>query len=510
LQERIRKLQSLLELGQIIGLDLHIGAILVQIARKAAEVMAADRCTLFLHDGATDELWSTVAMGLDGGQIRMPARVGLAGHCFQSGETINLEDAYEDPRFNREVDARTGYRTRTVLCMPIFGRAGERMGAIQLINKKDGLFTDEDERFLRTFRNHASMFIEMAQLQKARFDALQQSREEFKRLNRVKDKALHHLSHELKTPLSVIRGTLGTLKKKIGPGAEKEEGKRLFLRLEKQVERLTEIQRETDEIMRAAHPAQKGWLVRELDQLLGRVEQETPLPEDLKEQWMAIRRWMKGSFTEKPLSLPSVALPPAVRKALGRVRERARHRRVRLVAEGAPRARISASPSILDEVLDGLLKNAVENTPDGSMVRVSWEVRDHDVLLKVQDFGTGIAPEHQPHIFEGFFHTQDTDLYSSKRPYDFNAGGKGLDLMRITAYSHRFGFQLAVESSRCTHLPTNRDLCPGAVAACPPCRQPEDCLSAGGSEFRVAFPVPEGGARGRAHTQGKEDSGRRR
>src|SRR4030042_4602021 len=88
---RANKLHSLLELGQIIGLDLQLNEMLLQIAQKACEVMEADRCSLFLHDSATDELWSTVAMGMGGEAIRMSSQAGIGGHSFETGEVINLE-----------------------------------------------------------------------------------------------------------------------------------------------------------------------------------------------------------------------------------------------------------------------------------------------------------------------------------------------------------------------------------------------------------------------------------
>ena len=213
--ERAQKLNSFLELGQIIGLDLQIDGMLLQITQKACEVMGADRCTLFLHDSSTDELWSTVALGMGGQVIRMPSNAGVAGHCFQTGESVNLEDAYQDTRFNREVDAHTGYHTRTLLCVPIYNRAGLRVGAIQLLNKKDGVFSIEDEAFLKTFGNHASVFIEIAQLQKARIDALEESRKELEQLNRAKSKALDHLAHELRTPLAVVQGNMRLLRRRL-------------------------------------------------------------------------------------------------------------------------------------------------------------------------------------------------------------------------------------------------------------------------------------------------------
>ena len=139
--ERVRKLDSLLELGQLISFDLKLDEMLVKIAQKAAEVMEADRCSLFLHDPGNNELWSTVALGMGEQVIRIPSGVGIAGYCFKTGETVNLKDAYRDPRFNKEIDAKTGYQTRTLLCMPLCNRAGERLGVIQLLNKEGGVFT---------------------------------------------------------------------------------------------------------------------------------------------------------------------------------------------------------------------------------------------------------------------------------------------------------------------------------------------------------------------------------
>jgi len=91
--DRIRKLHSLLELGKLIGLDLKLDEMLMQIARRACEVMESERCTLFLHDPATDELWSKVALGMGDQEIRIPSVAGVAGHCFRTGEAINLADA---------------------------------------------------------------------------------------------------------------------------------------------------------------------------------------------------------------------------------------------------------------------------------------------------------------------------------------------------------------------------------------------------------------------------------
>jgi signal transduction histidine kinase len=119
-----------------------------------------------------------------------------------------------------------------------------RIGVIQLLNKKDGIFTLEDENFLKTFGNYAAVFIEMAQLQKARMDALEQSRKELERLNRAKSKALDHLSHELRTPLAVIQGNIRIMKRKIQPQTPPLVKEEVFESLEKNLNRISDIQQE--------------------------------------------------------------------------------------------------------------------------------------------------------------------------------------------------------------------------------------------------------------------------
>lgn len=488
LRERDRKLNSLLELGQLIGLDLKIDAMLLQIAQKATEVMDADRCTLFLYDPRTDELWSTVALGMEGKIIRIPSTAGLAGYCFKTGATVNLEDAYTDPHFNRDIDARTGYHTRSLLCMPMYNRSGDILGVIELLNKRDGLFTKEDEMFLMTFGTHASVFIEMAQLQTSRFEALEHSREELRRLGRAKDKALHHLSHELKTPLAVVQGTLRILKRKIQSEGS-NPSKEIFATLERHLGRLLDIQQEASEILKAHHELEEFSLHEEIDRIWVQLKSVSGAPPDLIAEWNRLKTNISQYLSVKAPALVPVSLYPAMEKALSEAREKSKHRDIRFFLEGRKDILAFTEPTILEKVLEGLLKNAVENTPDEGMIGIVLEQVGHRGLLKVQDFGIGITEEDQKSVFDGLFITQDTDLYSSKKPYDFNAGGKGLDLLRIKVYGQRFGFDISMESRRCVHAPTNRDDCPGRISSCGPCKRIEDCLAAGGTTFCISFPL---------------------
>ncbi len=158
-------LVSLVKISRSITALTDIDELLKVIAEETKNAMQADRCTVFLWDKVSNELWSKVALGVGENQeIRFPADKGLAGYVVQSGETLNITDAYSDPRFNPEVDTKTGYKTKTILCMPIMNNNREVIGAFQVLNKIDGVFTKNDEDLLIAIGGSASIALENAQL----------------------------------------------------------------------------------------------------------------------------------------------------------------------------------------------------------------------------------------------------------------------------------------------------------------------------------------------------------
>ena len=113
-------------------------------------------------------------------------------------------------------------------------------------------------------------------------------------------------------------------------------------------------------------------------------------------------------------------------------------------------------------MMTGIIRNAVENTPDKGRIDIAVTKKDSGVRFTVHDFGVGIESDAQKRIFEGFFTTQETLLYSTKTPFAFNAGGKGADLLRMKIFSDRHGFVLKMESQRCRFLLENEgSVCPG-------------------------------------------------
>ena len=143
---------------------------------------------------------------------------------------------------------------------------------------------------------------------------------------------------------------------------------------------------------------------------------------------------------------------------------------------------------VLEKAIVGLLKNAVENTPDVGQISVSALSAENTIRVVVQDCGIGITKEHRKNIFGGFLPAQNLENYSSKKPYDFNAGGAGLDLLRIKMFAEQFGFTVDVESTRCKYIPLDTDQCPGKISDCKHINDRSGCLSSGGSTFAINFP----------------------
>lgn len=155
---------KMMEVTSAMTAEIQLLPLLQKVMETVTEILDADRSTLFLYDAKTDELWSQVAEGLKVKEIRFPSNVGIAGSVFSSGNTINIQDAYQDDRFNKAVDKKTGYRTQSILCMQLRNKANKPIGVVQVLNKAEGPFTDMDEKRLRAFSANAAIAIENSQL----------------------------------------------------------------------------------------------------------------------------------------------------------------------------------------------------------------------------------------------------------------------------------------------------------------------------------------------------------
>ena len=159
-----RKLAVVQEIGRALSSALDLDRLLGLIMEKVTELMRADRSTLYLLTEDGEQLWSKVLQGGELREIRLTVGEGIAGWVAASGDIVNIPDAYTDDRFQPRVDLETGYRTRSILCVPMRDTTGRIVGVLQLLNKEDGPFTGEDEELLTALASQAAVSIENSKL----------------------------------------------------------------------------------------------------------------------------------------------------------------------------------------------------------------------------------------------------------------------------------------------------------------------------------------------------------
>ena len=415
-------------------------------------------------------------------EIRFPADKGVSGKVIRTGESVIVPDTSKDPSFYSYVDIKAGFKTRNMLDVPL--RSKDRIiGVLCAFNKKTGTFDKTDVELLNMIAGTVALSIDNARVS----DELKYAYEEVTSLNRAKDRVINHLSHELKTPISVLRASLNILGKRLSSLPD-ETWHATLDRAQRNLDRMLEMQYQVEDIMRERHYHtyhMLSWLLDECaDDLASLVAEEVGEGRIVEK----ISSRIDEIFGPRESPSQEIFLDQFVANALKEIKPLFAHREVELVTglESTPVIRMPVDP--LKKVVVGLIKNAVENTPDEGKIEVFTRKRGLGAELLVRDYGVGITVDNQRRIFEGFFTTQETLDYSSRRPFDFNAGGKGADLLRMKIFSERYGFKIEMTSTRCGHIPMDKDICPGRISECDFCKEKEDCYQTGGTTFKVFFP----------------------
>lgn len=407
----------------------------------------------------------------------------VAGKVIKTGKPILLNDISGESAIHVQRDKRLGYQTRNLLLVPLKSQ-DRTIGTLCAVNKKGADFDQADVDLLSMLAGTVVLSIE-----NARFAAeIQKAYMEVSSLNRAKDKVINHLSHELKTPIAVLRTSLVTLEKRL-QSLPKESWQPTLARSRRNLDRLLEMQYQVYDIIQ--HKTYKTRTV--LSNLLDRCSDmlEALVAEQVGEGPVVkqIRKYIDDTFGERELlTAETIDLGEFVTARLKYLKPAFKHREVEIVTRLSPAPLLLIPREVLQKCFDGLLKNAIENTPDEGRVEILVGKRGSGTLLEVRDYGVGITAENQIRIFEGFFTTRETMDYSSKKPYDFNAGGKGADLLRMKIFSERYGFKIELQSSRCPSLPRDNDVCPGRISECPACQSGRGCHRSAATSFRLHFP----------------------
>lgn len=159
---RAGKLEAILSVGQAVAREMNLDQLLSAILPLISRAMECDRTSIFLIDYDRREMWTKIAEGVE--QIRCPLTGSLAGYVATTGRIVNITDAYADPRFDREIDRQTGYRTNSLLAMPMRSHRERIIGVVEVLNKRDGVFDGEDEDVLEVLASMVAQQIENASL----------------------------------------------------------------------------------------------------------------------------------------------------------------------------------------------------------------------------------------------------------------------------------------------------------------------------------------------------------
>jgi len=259
----------------------------------------------------------------------------------------------------------------------------------------------------------------------------------FKSLQRARMRAVNHLAHEITTPLSIIDASAELLLKK---SSCDDSTRTKLLRIKRNVSRLLDLRSIVEEILDPLPYQPKRFRVREL--LESEIQRITTEAGD---------RDVNPRLLCDDITVDSI------------------------------------DPYVMSLAVRTFLKNAFENTPDEGNVTITVVYSHLQLSVEVSDRGIGIPLSDQAFIFDAFYNTQSTEDYASKSPFQFNAGGKGLELFRLKVLSESGRFDVYFTSRRCQYIPLNTDLCPGRISLCPHISSAEECGKSGGSVFGIRF-----------------------
>jgi PAS domain S-box-containing protein len=487
-EKRVERInQTLFRIAQALHQFRQLDQLLDYITHEVQWLVEVDGASVILVDEQRQEFYFTVAAYEDTEtgrrlkEIRFPADKGVAGHVYRTGQALIVPDTDQSPYFFKQVDEQSEYRTRSMLDVPL--RVKNRMiGVLCAVNKKNGPFNQDDVELLSTIASLVALPVENARIN----TQLQRSYDDVQRLNRAKDQVIHHLSHELKTPVSVLGASLGMLRKRLK--VDQDPGLVPILeRAQRNLERILDMQYEIEDLLRERDCRAYHLLTSLLSACSDEIEALVAEHTGSEAGVGVIRQKIETLFGPKEVPCEAIDLVGFVEAQMPRLRPKFSHRKVQVTTHLQATLPVWIPADVLAKIIEGLVRNAVENTPDGSQVHISVGSGKDGPELEVRDYGVGIPADKQRLIFQKYFAPDDPLHYSSKNPYDFKAGGKGFDLIRMIIFSERYYFKLKMKSQRCRFLPQDEDQCPGRIDQCPASGCQEECLDSRGTAMQICF-----------------------
>lgn len=466
-----------------------LGDLIALINKETQKLISVEGAFILLADKSKDQLYFFSAQYRDPAseekfkKIKFPADQGVSGRVYKTGKPLLIPDTAKCSFFLRRVDDETDLVTRNILSVPIKLK-DQTIGVVSVVNKILGEFDNTDIELLSTVASTIALPIENTRIH----EELRKSYEELKTLNHAKDKVINHLAHELKTPVSVLSASMKLLEKKLNAlGIENDLIKKIFTRGQRNLNRILDIQYEVEDLLREKNFKAYHILGRLLDackdELTILIESETENIDIINR----VEKNIEHLFGPKKIKSQSLLLDDYLIKFIEQLRPEFEHRNCLLNIQIDKNIPVYIPPEILDTITRGIIRNAFEYTPDAGKIDIILKNTEHYPELTVRDFGIGFTKEKLHLIFKNYFTPPESIDYSTKKPYDFNAGGRGFDLLRIKLFSERYHFKIWIDSNRCKVIPKDNDICPGDICLCRACTTPNDCFMSGGTSIHIRF-----------------------
>jgi len=425
LEKENARLRLLVQINRRLHESLDVDQVLFTIVDVATRSLEAERSTLYVVDSEKGEIWSRIIQGENVQEIRLKIGDGIAGYVAKTGETVNITDAHKDDRFDPDTDVKTGFRTRSMLCMPLDDHDGRRVGVIQVMNKKAGLFTKDDEDYLAALSVQAALSLQNAQYT-ANLSALSNRNQELveileQRLRDLQDLKMVSMKHMARGIAHEVNNMLA----KIKGGAQS---------LEQTVEELKEL----------LNSMVEGGDM-DTDELEYLVEEGLPFPlsgilegsEGITDIVKRIREFVRLDQGSVQFSDINRDLENVIKVCTGDITEAG----ITLRTELGDLPKIECRSRELNMVLREVLRNAIYYASEGKetsqprlvLIRTALVDDGNSVEASFLDNGPGIPKGSWEHIF---------DLFYTTKP---EGSGYGLGLSECYAVVKRNGGTLSVQ-----------------------------------------------------------------
>jgi PAS domain S-box-containing protein len=487
--EKRSRLQNdvMLRISQALHEYSDLEGLLNYISNEIKQLLGTEAAVVALLDDEANELYF-IGSAHDNPEIEnrvKGVRISLdqlvSKKVIESGEPLIYYES-SNGRAYPERDRKLGYSAKNLISVPLMAE-GRIIGVFNAINKLEGHFGQKDMDLLSTLAGTVVLSIENTRVR----EKLKKAYEEVSSLNAAKDRTIKHLSHELKTPMQTLLLTIDLLKEVLKPIPE-EKWSRLIELGKKNLDRIVALQEEVSDIMQEKQYKAYGmihFLFEQCEEALAGLFAVEYGDVDIMKQ---VKDHIEEDFGLTPAVPINIPLENFIEESVIRLRSRFAHRELDISCDIEKGLSLFIPIEVISKIIEGLVKNAAENTPDQGRIEIRASKKEETIEIAVQDFGIGITKDHSEKIFQGYLPTQDLMSYSTKEPFDFYAGGKGADLLRMKIFSEKYNFEISMDSEYCRHIDDSEGgKCPGDINKCSACKKLEDCHTSGGTCFYLTF-----------------------